>query len=63
MEAILIPVIDYFNSITPRPTLSHRGSYVVFGKSEPLDQRSGPAFGDPGGGICTFPRQWSVLGL
>lgn len=38
-------------SYVGRPAISYSGSYVVFGKSEPLDQRSGVAFGDNGGGI------------
>jgi hypothetical protein len=38
-------------SYVGKPAISHSGSYVVFGKSEPLDQRSGAAFGDNGGGI------------
>lgn len=44
-------VTDTRGSYVGRPAISYSGSYVVFGKSEPLDQRSGAAFGDSGGGI------------
>lgn len=44
-------VTDTRGSYVGRPAISYSGSYVVFGKSEPLDQRSGAAFGDNGGGI------------
>lgn len=44
-------VTDTRGSYVGRPAISYSGSYVVFGKSEPLDQRSGVAFGDTGGGI------------
>lgn len=38
-------------SYVGRPVISYSGSYVVFGKSEALDIRSGAAFGETGGGI------------
>lgn len=38
-------------SYVGRPVISYSGSYVVFGKSEALDIRSGAAFGESGGGI------------
>lgn len=38
-------------SYVGRPAISYSGSYVVFGKSEALDIRSGAAFGETGGGI------------
>jgi hypothetical protein len=38
-------------SYVSRPVISYSGSYVVFGKSEALDIRSGAAFGETGGGI------------
>lgn len=41
-------------SYVGRPAISYSGSYVVFGKSEPLDQRSGAAFGNNGGGIFAY---------
>lgn len=34
-----------------RPAISYSGGYVLFGKSEPMDQRLGAAFGHNGGGI------------
>ena len=44
-------VTDTRGSYVGRPAISYSGSYVVFGKSEALDQRSGAPFGDSGGGI------------
>lgn len=44
-------VTDTRGSYVGRPAISYSGSYVIFGKSEALDQRSGVAFGDGGGGI------------
>gem|GEM_PF-1013073 len=44
-------VTDTRGSYVGRPAISYSGSYVVFGKSEPMDRRSGAAFGDNGGGI------------
>jgi hypothetical protein len=38
-------------SYVSRPVISYNGSYVVFGKSEALDVRSGTSFGESGGGI------------
>jgi len=38
-------------SYVSKPVISYSGSYVLFGKSEPLDIRSGAAFGEGGGGI------------
>ncbi|RYY50378.1 MAG: hypothetical protein EOO06_03960 [Chitinophagaceae bacterium] len=47
-------VTDTKGSYVGRPAISYSGSYVVFGKSEALDQRSGAAFGDNGGGLFAF---------
>jgi hypothetical protein len=47
-------VTDTRGSYVGRPAISYSGSYVVFGKSEALDQRSGVAFGDSGGGIFAY---------
>lgn len=44
-------VTDTRGSYVGRPAISYAGSYVVFGKSEVLDKRSGVAFGSSGGGI------------
>ncbi|MCU0384492.1 MAG: hypothetical protein MUE38_00575 [Flavihumibacter sp.] len=44
-------VTDTRGSYVGRPAISYAGSYVVFGKSESLDKRSGVAFGSNGGGI------------
>ena len=44
-------VTDTRGSYVGRPAISYAGSYLVFGKSEALDKRSGVAFGSSGGGI------------
>lgn len=44
-------VTDTRGSYVGRPAISYAGSYVVFGKSEALDKRSGISFGSNGGGI------------
>ena len=41
-------VTDTRGSYVSRPSISYSGSYVVFGKSEALDKRSGVAFGNSG---------------
>jgi hypothetical protein len=38
-------------SYVGRPSISYSGAYILFGKSEPMDQRLGVAFGNNGGGI------------
>ena len=47
-------VTETRGSYVGRPAISYSGSYVVFGKSEALDQRSGLAFGDNGGGLFAY---------
>ena len=47
-------VTETKGSYVGRPAISYSGSYVVFGKSEALDQRSGLAFGDNGGGLFAY---------
>lgn len=41
-------VTDTRGSYVSRPSISYNGSYVVFGKSEAMDKRSGVAFGSSG---------------
>lgn len=46
-----VAVTNTRGSYVGRPAISYSGSYVVFGKAAPLDERAGAAFGDGGGGI------------